>query len=88
MKFLATAARNLLLEQIHQCRHAAQHVGRRRNHSRPDGSLLLKTVERPRIVVEPLGEKLELLPLHNGISIGGRIELRALREVGRVTGDA
>ncbi len=48
----------------------------------------LESVERARIVVEAVGEKLQLLALDHGISVDGGVKLRALREVADMAGDA
>ena len=85
---LAPLARDLRLKDAEQRRHAAKHVGRRRDHSRPDCAFLLKPIKRSWIVVKALGHKLQLLSLHNRISIANRVQLRALCEVCGMAGDA
>ena len=66
VKAFAALAGDLVFVDIQQVRHAAEHVGRRGDHARPDRALLLEAVERPRIVVEALRQELELLPLTTG----------------------
>ena len=88
MKALPAPARDFRLIEIQQDRHAAEHVGRRRDHARPHRPLLLKAVERTRIIVEALGEELHLLPLCHGIAVLRRVHLRTQREVRRMAGHA
>src|SRR5579862_3861408 len=69
-------------------RHSAQYVGRGGDYSRPRCALFLKSVKRPGVIIEPLGQKLQLLPLDDRVAIAGRVELSTQRKMRRVTGDA
>ena len=74
---------DLILKNVHQMGHAPKHICRGRNHARPCSALFLEAIKRPRIVVEALGEKLQLLPLHYRISIARCVKLRTLGEMSR-----
>src|SRR5262249_46195016 len=88
MILVAPLAGDLLLEQIEQHGHTAEHVRGSRDHPRPNRAILFESVKRPRIVVEAFGKELQLLALMDLVSLRRRIELRALWEMRRVTGHA